>query len=275
MSAARVTPDHRPAIPRAPAGGDYLRTSTSVRDFPDKAPYPEVLRRADRRIAKVRAPLLCIRRPFHCLLRSASSQPEPDELPPAPTQYGGFVPGVSAENIYGKTFCDSQEVVSALPATSRQLQPTDGHSAAIRGKGGVQRWTGEATRAGEQDRAAQGGHGQAPRREPKEAARTLLPLPGGSSMACWMSALPTSWLLCSHCSASLGPTRQQAREHSATVCRAGLVGQGVDELCAGRWQAEGRVRRVCAAALRREHPRSHLCRGPYPSDPCVCVHDTW
>ena len=72
----------------------------------DKAPYPEVLRRADRRIAKVRQPhrilapprtsspsRICIHR-CHCSAR---------------TQYGGYVEGIASENVYGKTFCDSQE----------------------------------------------------------------------------------------------------------------------------------------------------------------------
>ena len=34
--------------------GSYLRSATAGREVPDKAPYPEVLKQADRRVAKVR-----------------------------------------------------------------------------------------------------------------------------------------------------------------------------------------------------------------------------
>ena len=42
---------------RAVADGTYLRDALKGKEVLDKAGYPEVLRRADRRIAKVRQPL--------------------------------------------------------------------------------------------------------------------------------------------------------------------------------------------------------------------------
>ena len=66
------------------ADGTYLRRAQAEKETIDKAPYPEALRRADRRIAK----------------------------------YGGFVEGICSENIYGQNFCDSQEFtrhVNKLP----------------------------------------------------------------------------------------------------------------------------------------------------------------
>jgi hypothetical protein len=63
--------------------GTYLRSATAGRVWPDKAPYPAELQGSGRRIAK----------------------------------YGGFVQGITAENVYGKTFCDSQGCISETAAS--------------------------------------------------------------------------------------------------------------------------------------------------------------